>query len=222
MGYNNVYDGCVAKLGEKVTRKFETNQSDGCYYEVSSVLVNGKDMTNDIHENRLNIEVTQNMNVDVEWEEREENPKLLTIRQAENGCTKMVVNEWDTYRFYIEPSSGWKLHSVSFNGLDITSSVGTDGYISLKDIVENSTLDIAFELESTGVKTMQTSKVKIYGDKDCIIVRGANYGDEVKIYNETGATVTTKTIYNDTVTIPVTNNHIYIVKVSGKTVKIAI
>lgn len=221
IGYNYAY-GCVANLGENVTLKFEKEQSNGSYYDVRSVFVNGKDVTKDIHENTLNIEVTQNMNVDVEWEEREENPKLLTIRQAENGCTKMVVNEWDTYRFYIEPSSGWKLHSVSFNGLDITSSVGTNGYISLKDIVENSTLDIAFELESTGVKTMQTSKVKIYGDKDCIIVRGANYGDEVKIYNETGATVTTKTIYNDTVTIPVTNNHIYIVKVSGKTVKIAI
>ena len=220
--FNNYVYGCVANLGENVTLKFEKEQSNGSYYDVRSVFVNGKDVTKDIHENTLNIEVTQNMNVDVEWEEREENPKLLTIRQAENGCTKMVVNEWDTYRFYIEPSSGWKLHSVSFNGLDITSSVGTDGYISLKDIVENSTLDIAFELESMGVKTMQTSKVKIYGDKDCIIVRGANNGDEVKIYNETGATVTTKTIYNDTVTIPVTNNHIYIVKVSGKTVKIAI
>lgn len=214
--------GCVANLGENVTLKFEKKQSNGSYYDVRSVFVNGKDVTKDIHENTLNIEVTQNMNVDVEWEEREENPKLLTIRQAENGCIKMVVNDWETYRFYIEPSCGWKLHSVSFNGLDITSSVGTDGYISLKDIVENSTLDIAFELESTGVKTMQTSKVKIYGDKDCIIVRGANYGDEVKIYNETGATVTTKTIYNDTVTIPLTNNHIYIVKISGKTVKIAI
>ena len=146
MGYNNAYDGCVAKLGEKVTLKFETNQSDGCYYEVSSVLVNGKDMTNDIHENRLNIEVTQNMNVEIEWE----------------------------------------------------------------------------ELESTGVKTMQTSKVKIYGNKECVVIRGANYGDEVKIYTETGAIVTTKTIDNDTVTIPVTNNHIYIVKVSGKTVKIVI
>lgn len=221
IGYNDAY-GCVANLGENVTLKFEKKQSDGSYYDVSSVFVNGKDVTKDIHENTLNIKVTQNLNVDVEWEEREENPKLLTIRQAENGCTKMVINEWDTYRFYIEPSSGWKLHSVSFNGLDITSSVGTDGYISLKEIVENSTLDIAFELESTGVKTMQTSKVKIYGDKDCIIIRGANYGDEVKIYNETGATVTTKTIYNDTVTIPVTNNHIYIVKASGKTVKIAI
>ena len=221
IGYNNAY-GCVANLGENVTLKFEKKQSDGSYYDVSSVFVNGKDVTKDIHENTLNIKVTQNLNVDVEWEEREENPKLLTIRQAENGSTKMVINEWDTYRFYIEPSSGWKLHSVSFNGLDITSSVGTDGYISLKEIVENSTLDIAFELESTGVKTMQTSKVKIYGDKDCIIIRGANYGDEVKIYNETGATVTTKTIYNDTVTIPVTNNHIYIVKASGKTVKIAI
>lgn len=219
--YNYAY-GCVAKLGEKVTLKFETNQFDGYYYEVSSVLVNGKDMTNDIYENTLNIEVTQNLNIEVEWEEREENPKLLTIRQAENGCTKMVVNEWDTYRFYIEPSNGWRLHSVSFSGLDITSSVGTDGYISIKDITENSTLDIAFELESTGVKTMQTSKVKIYGDKDCIIVRGANYGDEVKIYNEAGAAVATKTIYNDTVTIPVTNNHVYIVKASGKTVKIAI
>ena len=220
----DIYDycGCVAKLGEKVTLKFETSQSDGYYYEVSSVLVNGKDMTNDIHENTLNIEVTQNLNIEVEWEEREENPKLLTIRQAENGCTKMVVNERDTYRFCIEPSNGWRLHSVSFNGLDITSSVGTDGYISIKDITENSTLDIAFELESTGVKTMQTSKVKIYGDKDCIIVRGANYGDEVKIYNEAGAAVTTKTIYNDIVTIPVTNNHVYIVKASGKTVKIAI
>ena len=159
----DIYDycGCVAKLGEKVTLKFGTGQSDGYYYEVSSVLVNGKDMTNDIHENTLNIEVTQNLNIEVEWEEREESPKLLTIRQAENGCTKMVVNEWDTYRFYIEPSNGWRLHSVSFNGLDITSSVGTDGYISIKDITENSTLDIAFELESTGVKTMQTSKVKI-------------------------------------------------------------
>lgn len=208
--------------GESVTIRFVPADNNDYKYELHTVKINGKDFTEDVVNNELTFVIKGNTSIDIDWEERENDPVLLTIKQAENGCTKMEVNKWNKYKFYIEPSKGWKIHLITYNGKDITSSLGTDNSIKLKDIIENSTLDIAFELESTGVKTMQTSKVKIYGDKDCIIVRGANYGDEVKIYNEAGATVTTKTIYNDTVTIPVTNNHIYIVKISGKTVKIAI
>lgn len=208
--------------GESVTIRFVPADNNDYKYELHTVKINGKDFTEDVVNNELTFVIKGNTSIDIDWEERENAPVLLTIKQAENGCTKMEVNKWNKYKFYIEPSKGWKIHLITYNGKDITSSLGTDNSIKLKDIIENSTLDIAFELESTGVKTMQTSKVKIYGDKDCIIVRGANYGDEVKIYNEAGATVTTKTIYNDTVTIPVTNNHIYIVKISGKTVKIAI
>lgn len=208
--------------GESVTIRFVPADNNDYKYELHTVKINGKDFTEDVVNNELTFVIKGNTSIDIDWEERENDPVLLTIKQAENGCTKMEVNKWNTYKFYIEPSKGWKIHLITYNGKDITSSLGTDNSIKLKDIIENSTLSIVFEGENTGVTPTYDNNIKIYGNASCIVVSGASSGDEVRIYNESGTIIRNKIINSATENFYVPNNHIYIVKVSDKIFKIAI
>ena len=208
--------------GESVTIRFVPADNNDYKYELHTVKINGKDLTEDVINNELTFVIMGNTSIDIDWEEREYDPILLTIKQAENGCTKMEVNKWNTYNFYIEPSKGWKIHLITYNGKDITSFLGADNSIKLKNITENSTLSIAFVGENTGVTPTYDNNIKIYGDAGCIVVSGASSGDEVRIYNESGSIIRNKIINSATENFYVPNNHIYIVKVSDKIFKIAI
>ena len=60
----------------------------------------------------LTIEITRNTTIDIEWDYTEANPTLLTIKHANYGCIKMQVDEWETYKFNIEPAEGWSIIRV--------------------------------------------------------------------------------------------------------------
>lgn len=210
-----------ANKGDKVTLKFIPNSNEYESYELGKVTVNGEDVTSNVVNNELTVEVTGNMTIDIDWDYVEPNPILLTIKQAENGCTKMVVDKWETYKFFIEPSEGWTLHSVALNGEDITNRVGDDGALKLSEISENTTLFITFESNASSVKAIDSSRAKVYGADNSIVISGANEGENIQIYDDAGLLIDTVKATSNSMRIPLANG-IYIVKLDGKTVKVAI
>lgn len=210
-----------ANKGDKITLRFIPWSNEEENYELGSVTIDEKDVTSNVVNNELIVEVTGNMTIDVDWDYVEANPILLTIKQAENGCTKMVVDKWDTYKFFIEPSEGWTLHSVALNGEDITNRVGDDGALKLSEISENTTLSITFESNGSSVKAINPSRAKVYGADNSIVISGANEGENIQIYDDAGLLIETVKATSNSMRIPLANG-IYIVKLDGKTVKVAI
>lgn len=210
-----------ANQGDKVTMKFIPNSNENESYELGKVTIDEKDVTSNVVNNELIVEVTGNMTIDIDWDYVEPNPILLTIKQAENGCTKMVVNKWETYKFFIEPSEGWTLHSVELNGEDITNRIGDDGALKLSEISENTTLFITFESNASSVKAIDSSRAKVYGADNSIVISGANEGENIQIYDDAGLLIETEKATSNSMRIPLANG-IYIVKLDGKTVKVAI
>ena len=135
---------------------------------------------------------------------------------------KMEVDGWSTYEFVVEPSEGWKLHSVTLNGADITSIVGAAGELRISDITENSELAITFESTSSAISAAAASNARVYATGGNIVVTDAESGEPVSIYDEGGRLVSTATATGATMSIPVAAGHVYIVKLNGKTVKLAI
>lgn len=210
-----------ANKGDKITLRFIPWSNEEENYELGSVTIDEKDVTSNVVNNELIVEVTGNMTIDIDWDYVEPNPILLTIKQAENGCTKMVVDKWGTYKFFIEPSEGWTLHSVALNGEDITNRVGDDGALKLSEISENTTLSITFEPNGSSVKAINPSRAKVYGADNSIVISGANEGENIQIYDDAGLLIEMVKATSNSMRIPLANG-IYIVKLDGKTVKVAI
>ena len=210
-----------ANKGDKITLKFIPNSNAENEYELGKVTINGEDVTFNVMNDELTVEVIGNMIIDIEWDYVEPDPVLLTIKQAENGCTKMVVDEWETYKFFIEPSEGWTLHSVALNGEDITNRVGDDGALKLSEISESTTLSITFESNGSSVKSIDPSRAKVYGVDNSIVISGANDGENIQIYDDAGLLIETVKATSNSMRIPLANG-IYIVKLDGKAVKVAI
>lgn len=204
-----------AKLGEAINILLKPDNG----YRVYSVLVNDHDVTSQIQNNELSIIIEGNTTVTVEFDE---SPIYLTIKYAENGTIKQEVSPWSTYSFLIEPSEGWKLHTVMYNGVDITSKLGMDGTLRLKDIEEDSFLSITFETNNTSINDVYSSKARIYGSDGKIVVVNTEVGESIQVFNDAGVNVVTRRAIGTIESIIVDKGHVYIVKLKGKTVKLAI
>ena len=215
----------TARKGESITLKFIPRTDDiygGDDLELESVKVNGVDVTRNVVGNELVIEVTGNMTVDMSWTETDEPPVFLSIKQADNGNVKLKVSKWDEYKVIFEPAEGWKIHSVTFNGTDVTNELSSDNSYRTPEITENSELIVAYVSSTNaidGIRSEQPSP-KVVGSSGCIVISEAEEGQTVYAYTTAGVLVDTAVTHNGTTTIRVQENEVYIVKVGNKTFKV--
>ena len=147
-----------------------------------------------------------------------EEPVTLTIKQAENGCVKLEVNSEETYTFHIVPAEGWQIHTVMYNGMDVTSSV-QDGMIQLSGITYSSELNITFSEIPTGAANVSDNKVKVYGHNENVIITNAQKNDLISIYTQNGMLVNEYIADSDRMSIKLQSG-LYMVKVKGLAVKV--
>ena len=150
--------------------------------------------------------------------EPEPEPVTLTIKQADNGCVKLEVNETETYTFHIVPAENYQIHTVMFNGMDITSIV-QDGKILLGGITYSSELNITFASTTTGMNNINASKVKVYGQAGQVIIADAEQNDPIAIYAENGMLVKKVKVNSDRMTIDLPSG-LYLVRINGLAVKV--
>jgi len=144
----------------------------------------------------------------------------LTIKQADNGSVKVQVTKGSAYTFIMAPSSGWKIHSVTFNNTDVTNQLSSNGSFTTPAITSNSTLSVVYEQGSSSVNSTKSSDVKIMATSEGIKVVDANMGDFIRIYTTDGLLQHTIKVDSQSIDIPLTKRDVYIVKVGGKTVKL--
>ena len=211
------------KKGESVVITAQPNEN----YKLSSLKINGIDVTDDVVANVYHTTITGNMNVSASFKydytpQPNPEPIFLTIKQADNGSVRQRINKQDSFTFFIEPAEGWQLHTVTFDGLDITSEVEADGRLYINGITDNAVLSIVFERGNSAVNDVQSSRAKVYASEGTIIVANAEKAETIQVYNEAGMNVATRQAVRSTEHINVEKGHVYIVKLKGKTVKLSI
>ena len=147
-------------------------------------------------------------------------PDYLTIKQADNGAVKIAVDLGRTYKVQIEPSDGWKVHSVTFNGVDIMAQLADDNIFTTPTLTGSSVLNVAYEQVSNEVEAVRSQSVKVRGYEGVIYVNGAELGDHIAIYTANGNAVAEVIAEGTNTEIPVVEGLLYIVKVADKVIKI--
>jgi hypothetical protein len=147
-------------------------------------------------------------------------PNYLTIRQADNGAVKIAVDLGRTYKVQIEPTEGWAIHSVTFDGKDMTAQLDESYTFTTPTLNGSAVLNVAYEQVSTKVEGMHGQAVKVRGYQDKLFISGTESGDQIAIYTAGGAVVEEVKAEGADSEISVESGQLYIVKVAGKVVKI--
>lgn len=191
-------------------------------YVVDKVTVNGTDMTAQVANNRLTLTgITEATAIEVTFAL---SPTVkLTIRQADNGTVTVQVPRGATQQLKITPDEGWKIHSVTINGDDVTADVTTEGYLTTLALSYSTTLNVAYAQVSTDInQTEEPSATKVYAAEGAIIVKGARQGESIRVYDTSGMLLQKATATGDENRIAVAEGKVYIVKTPGMAVKIAL
>ena len=144
----------------------------------------------------------------------------LIIALSEAGSVRIPVTKGASYALAIDTESGWKINSVTYNGTDVTSQV-EDGIYTTPAINETAELRVAYESISDGVNARTMSNVRIFGNSGSIVVTNTEPGDIVNVYETDGKMVSSVVADSSELRINVKSGTVYIVKVGGKTLKIA-
>ena len=195
------------------------------YYKLSALYVNGVDVMADMVDNTYTTTVQGSMLLSAKfvWSDTPEPEEdiYLSIKQADNGNVKLKVNKWDSYQFVFAPAEGWVIHSVSFNGKDVTDEIASDNSYWTPEITENSELVVVYASSESGIEEAESSSpAKIFGYSGNITVNNAKIGEVISVYTTAGVLVNSTVANSDTTTIRVQENEVYIVKVGKKTFKI--
>jgi len=90
---------------------------------------------------------------------------------------------------------------------------GAIGWSDFKSFIEEN---------GTSVPQTDTRDIKVYAMQDAIVVENADIGDEISVYNASGALIYRARVTDDITRIYVPANHIYLIKITSKTFKVAL
>lgn len=147
----------------------------------------------------------------------------IALQTNDGGSIWQPVEMGQQYSYFIEAAQGWTIHSVTFNGTELT--VAGDNTVTTPAISSQyNRLIVTFEQNTPATsiaKPAETpSQVKILGSADGIHITNANPGDQVAVYGMDGRLVTSRKLSSRQADIALKGNSLYIIKVAGKVVKV--
>lgn len=204
--------------GEYVYIDYSAN--DG--YKLSKLYVDGVDVTNMLNGNSYQYgQIGKDIAVQAFFEKEAEKQYNLEIQDADYGVSFLRVPEGQTVKYTINRVDGWKLNTISFNGIDVTSTVVGNTYTT-PEITGNSLLSVSFEKEeSSAVRANEISNIKVYPNGNNVVVENAKVGQSIRVYDMEGITITQVEANQNSTTIPLSLGKVYIVSVGTKVVKLA-
>ena len=144
----------------------------------------------------------------------------LDILQTEMGRVRILVDIDKTYGCRIIEEKGWQVHSITYNGEDITNKGGKENYIQTPVVKGNAVVRIAFEQSQTGITKPEQNGMKVLGDAEGIVVENAKEGELINVYLLNGQLVRSIRYTGNNMHIALPSKAIYLIKTATKTIKI--
>jgi hypothetical protein len=216
-----IYPGCTETSlsnGLSVSIRFEPTEG----YYLKNLYIDGYDVARYMDSNTFNYGlISKDFSIQAIFEKNDIVEYNLEIQDADYGLSSLRIPNGQKVQYFIRNIEGWNLNAITFNGIDVTSDVVDDVYVT-PEINGNSLLTVSFEKQDNNnyVSQSHLSDIKIYGLNGNIIVNNANVGDVINIYKESGILVLSEMANQSYVKIPMNGNGIYIVKIANKIVKI--
>ena len=145
----------------------------------------------------------------------------IALQHAEGGSIWQQVEIGRQYTYFLEPAEGWTLHSVTFNGTELT--VSENNTVTTPAVgAEFNSLIVVFEQTpvTDGVEQASRSQVRILATAGGIHVTGAAAGQTVTVCNAEGQLVRQQRLTSAQADITLPAGQMYIIKVADKVVKV--
>ena len=151
-------------------------------------------------------------------------PNYLTLRQADNGEVGIVVDLGRTYKLRITAFEGWEIHSVTFNGEEVTAQLTEEGTFTTPALQADAVLNIAYEKteDNKMVANTRASRIKVQGHHGTLRITGTTEGAAISIYTTDGMLVAQESTEGSETELTLPTGQVYIVTVADKVVKIGL
>ncbi len=111
-------------------------------YYIKSVTLNGRDVKDDLYNNTYTIaQIKEDIDFRVEFAKV---ATFLSLKQP-TGSMDIVVKEGESQTIRLVPESGYTIHSVTYNGKDVTNQLAEDNTFVTPEITDNSVLYVIYE-----------------------------------------------------------------------------
>lgn len=204
----------IAKGNEAVIT-FEPSDN----YMLKSVFCNGKDVTDEVENLTYTIkDIQQNMSLDVLFAEK---PLSLKLQTSEGGTISVPVEKNQTFTCQITPEEGWNIHSVYYNGLDVTDQVDEEGNYTTPSLTNNAQINVTFELE-TNIQSQTVSAIKVHVDPNgYVIIEGMTNESTISLFSTNGTVIETRRTNQSNESIQLPEKGVYLLKVNSQTFKLS-
>lgn len=150
---------------------------------------------------------------------------VLSINDGGNGVTQLLVDEAKPYFTLIfKADEGWKLHSVTLNGENVTYEVGEDGKYTTPPITASSSINIVYEQSSSqGINAANGTPLQIRGSNgEVIINRNSSEITSVIVYQIDGKQILQQPLSDIETRISLPEGHVYIIKAGNQQYKVGL
>lgn len=213
---NSAGGSAIVKKDEKIFVRFVPN--DGCF--LKEAFVNNENITDKLIDGAMYIIIEGPTTISAIFEEK---PITLTIKYAENGNLKQIVQKGNSYTFLIEPNVGWKINTVLYNNKDVTNELDGEGSYTTPPILENAVLSVSFEsTENSAVHSASFDNIRVYSAGNTINIQGLENGIPISIYCSDGKLVKKLYSISGITSIQLLDNQVYIVKVNNRAFKVGL
>ncbi len=187
---------------------------------LTALTLNGTDVLADVVDNAYTMPaVASRDSLRVTFSQPE---ATLTLRTSERGSVKQTVVFGSRCTLQITPETGYVVHSVTFNGEDITESLQADGTLLTPAINGDAVLSVAFEEGSTGITEARASALRVLPGNGFVTVLGLPLGAPVSAYTPDGVLVTKRIASSATEQIALPTGKVYIIHAEGRSVKVSL
>jgi len=142
----------------------------------------------------------------------------LSIKSAESGIINWLCEYGATPSYDFIPSTGWKVNTVIYNGVDVTTSM-VNGVYAVPAITDNGLLSVSF-VNISSAPQLINSNVKVYTTQSNIVIEGTFDGEKISLYTTNGKQIQSVKSQGERIVIPTQRDAIYLVRIGEKVFKV--
>ena len=146
----------------------------------------------------------------------------ISIIDAEQGRTQLKCEPGKSYTFRFEASDGWSIHSVIYQGADVTAWLTEDCEFTTPAMSTSAELIVTYEQGTNTVKAFaDESAMRVVVIDEEIVVKKAQAGTPISVYDLSGKLIGSTTAVEGTTKVQTaTNEKVVVVKVGERSVKV--
>ena len=146
----------------------------------------------------------------------------LTVKDGQ-GTTRMKVRQGTEQVLTITPEEGWKVVSVTLDGMDVTAQVKDGSSYTTPAITNDATLIVVYEQEApSDIASTRAGQATVTVVDDGVVIAHAEPQSHCVVYTSNGQQVVSTVIEGDNQKIRLQKGQVYILTINGRTLKFAL